>query len=267
VATGAAKADGLGPSGSLTPVRAARRVVELLRVLDEAPEGLALSELVEQAGMPKATTLRYLLTLEQHRYVERDPATGRFLLGLAIPSPAPFYARLTRAARPALERLGDQFKENVLFGMLDNGWVAMLDVVDSTHVLRVAAVPHDRNHLHTTALGKAIAATLPEDAVRRMLEWSGMPRITERTITDVEEFLGVVAEVRERGYAISDRENDPDARSVAVSVPTARVHTAVGITAPAIRFSLDEAPRVATALQREVAGIAEALSSERAPAA
>jgi IclR family transcriptional regulator, acetate operon repressor len=255
--------EGLGPSKALSPVRAARRVVELLNVLSDAPDGLTLRELVERAGMPKATTLRYLLTLEEHRYVERDAATGRYLLGLAIPSPAQFYARLTRAARPSLERLSAEFEENILFAMLDNGRVAFLDTVESKHVLRVASNPRDHNPVHTTALGKAIAATLPDEAIRHLLEWRGMPRLTERTLADVDSFLDEIARVRQRGYAVADRENDPDARSVAVAVPTPRVQTAVGITAPAIRFSLSEAPRVARDLQREVGGIVDALSAER----
>jgi DNA-binding IclR family transcriptional regulator len=257
------ESDGLGPSKALSPVRAARRVVELLNTLNDAPEGLTLTELVDRAGMPKATTLRYLLTLEQHRYVERDPASGRYLLGLAIPSPAQFYARLARAARPSLERLRDEFEENALFGVLDNGRIAFLDSVDSPHVLRVASNPRDHNYVHSTALGKAIAATLPDEAVRRLLEWSGMPKLTDRTITQVDRFLDEIAAVRQRGYALGDRENDPDARSVAVAVPTPRVQTAVSVTGPAIRLSMGEAPRIAKALHREVGTIVDALSAER----
>jgi IclR family transcriptional regulator, acetate operon repressor len=243
-------------------VRAARRVVAVLNTLNDAPDGLTLPELVERTSMPKPTALRYLQTLEEERYVEREPATGRYVLGLAVPAPGHFYAHLTLAARPSLERLNKQFGENALFGILDHGQVAVLDIVESPSTLRVVSNPRERNHLHSTAIGKAIAASLPDDTVRRLLRWRGMPKRTDRTTTDIDAFMDELALVRRRGYATADRENHPDVRSVAVSVPIARVQGVLGMTGPAVRFSLTDAPRVSKALQREAANIVEALLAE-----
>lgn len=243
-------------NGAQSPSRSATRVLDLLDALQDAPGGLPLHELARRTGMPKNSAMRYLGTLAERRYVERDPLNGEYRLGLAVPSQAQFYGRLASAARPVLQRIAERFDETVTFGVLDRDRVSFLDVVQSTQAIRLAAHVGDRDLLHCTAAGKAVASTLPEEVVRKLLATSGMPAQTPKTIVDIELLLAELHEVRERGYAIADLENDPGARGVAVPLPTPRVHGALGVTAPAMRFSLRDAERVAEVLREEARDIA-----------
>ena len=43
-----------------------------------------------------------------------------------------------------------------------------------------------RVHLHSTAVGKALLAQLSDDEASKILELSGMPALTDHTITDPE---------------------------------------------------------------------------------
>ncbi|MEN3284495.1 MAG: IclR family transcriptional regulator, acetate operon repressor [Solirubrobacteraceae bacterium] len=240
-------------------VRSATRVLDLLDVLQDAPDGMRLHELSLRTAMPKSTVLRYLGTLLERGYVDRDPVTGEYRLGLAVPSQAQFFARLSLAARPAMQRLGERFGEMVTFGVLDRDRIAFLDIIESPQVIRLAGRLGDRNYLHSSAIGKAVAATLPDDLVRRALESSGMPPLTDKTITDVDELLRELERVRTRGYAVADQENDAGARGIAVALPTTRVHGGLGIAAPAMRFPLEQAETVAVALREAAAEVAEAM--------
>jgi IclR family transcriptional regulator, acetate operon repressor len=236
--------------------------MKLLQILGEAQDGLGLSELARQSGLHKATTQRYLQTLEEDRWVERDRETGKYVLGSAIPAPTQSFARITRVARDSLARLAQRLDENIVLGVLDQNQIVSLDVVESWQVVRVANRPRDRDHVHSTALGKAIVSTLSDDVVERLLDATGMPQLTDRTITAIPEFIQELAKVRERGFAVADRENDPDTRSVAVPIAIPRAHFGLSVTAPAMRFSIKDAPVVAEQLSAEAALILERAGEE-----
>ncbi|HEX8930964.1 MAG TPA: IclR family transcriptional regulator C-terminal domain-containing protein, partial [Actinomycetota bacterium] len=114
-----------------------------------------------------------------------------------------------------------------------------------------------------TALGKAIAAHLPERRVRAILEAEGMARLTPHTLTTLDAYKAELAATRKRGYALDDGEHEIDGRSVAVPVLGANLPAAISYSAPATRFPLERAEAVA-AMLREIA--AEVAGELRAPA-
>lgn len=241
--------------------RSAERVLDLLDVLQDATDSLPLHELSRRAGMHKPTALRYLATLVKRRYVERDVVSGEYRLGRAGPVPAQVFERLVRLTRPSLERIGERYPEMIALGALVHNEITCLDFVESPHALQIMGRIDGREYLHSTAIGKAIGATLPDDAVREIVASGGMPARTPRTIVDVGELLAHLDEVRACGYAIGDQENDPWERGVAVSLPTTRLFAAIGLSAPAMRFELDEVPAAAALLTEEAQRIAHAFDA------
>jgi IclR family transcriptional regulator, acetate operon repressor len=249
------EADGRDASapGSTYSIRAVERVCDLLDLAQRRPQGFSLADVVETTGLPKSSAFRYLSTLESRRYLERDEATGSFRVG---PGLLPLQGRqldaLAARARPLLEVLRDRFEETINLAVLDGTRVVYLEIVESQRSMRLAARQGDRDHLHSTALGKAIATMLPVEQVRAILEVEGMPAMTGATITDIDTYLQELGASRARGYALDNGENEADGRCVAVPLIGAGVPTAVSLSAPAARFPLDEVEQVAEAL-REVA--------------
>ena len=102
-------------------------------------------------------------------------------------------------------------------------------------------------------------AHLPVEKAEDILRRSNRVRLSERTLTDVDELMNRLALVRKRGYAVSDGENAYGLRTVAAAVLDADGEPVAGVSATCTveRMSLDEfiltvAPRVQ--------GIAEELS-------
>lgn len=238
-------------------IRAADRVCDILDLLLEDTGGVSLVQVAEVTALPKSSAFRYLATLEARRFVERDD-DGNYRLGLAF---LPFQSRqlelLTQRARPRLEQLRNKFEETVNLGMLDGNRVTYLDIVESQRSVRLAARPRDRDRIHSTALGKAIAAHLPVERVRDILATEGMPRLTAATITDTQAYLTEIAEVRERGWALDDGENEPDGRCVAVPLVGSRLPLAVSVSAPASRLPVQQVAEVATVLADVAAHLTE----------
>ena len=118
-------------------------------------------------SLPKSSIFRYLATLEARGYVERDGERGRFRVGRRLVT---LHSRrlelLARAARPRLDALRDRFQETVNLGVLDGDRVSYLQIVESPQAMRFAAREGDRDPIHSTSLGKAIASQLSREHVR-----------------------------------------------------------------------------------------------------
>jgi IclR family transcriptional regulator, acetate operon repressor len=245
-------------------VRAVARALDLLDVLHEAPDGMSLAALAEAVGLPKSSVFRYLTTLQSHGYVQQDPGSGDYRPGMRfVSSHGGRLQALSERARPLLEALRDRFGETVNLAVLDGHRIAYLEILESTRAMRLAARVGDRVPVHSSALGKAICADLPDDRVVAILGAEGMPRLTANTITSVKAFLAALEEVRRRGHAVDDREHEEDGRCVAVAVPGSRIPAAISLSAPAFRFPSEDIERVADALKETAA----ALSGPRRDAA
>jgi IclR family transcriptional regulator, acetate operon repressor len=239
-------------------VRAVERVCAILNLLQEAIDGVPLIEIAETTELPKSSAFRYLWTLEAHRYVERDAESGMYRLGLGFVGMQSRQLEVLRQrARPLLERLRDEFGETVNLGVLDGDSAIYLDIVESRRSVRLAAKRGDRDPIHSTALGKAIAAHLSDERVKEILTASGMPARTVNTITEPDDYLAELAKVRRVGHALDNGENEVDGRCVAVVIPGTRLPAGLSLSAPAARFPLQDVGKVATALR----AAAEAITS------
>jgi IclR family transcriptional regulator, acetate operon repressor len=252
-------------SSSVYAVRAAERVLDILDVLQGASDGVTLGGLAWAARLPKSSAFRYLATLEARGYVVRDGGGDTYRLGLAFQPLRPRdLALLAAAARPHLEELCDRFGETINLGVLDGTRVAYLDVVESPRAVRFAARRGGRDPVHSSALGKAIAANLGDAEVRRILAVEGMPARTARTITDPEQFLQELATVRARGHATDNGENEEGGSCVGVDLAGCRLPAALSLSAPSARLEPGQVQEVAAALRRAARLVAEEV--ERADA-
>jgi IclR family acetate operon transcriptional repressor len=187
--------DVAGPPMKSSPysIRSVERVVDVLELLASTDEPVSLNDVAEAAELPRSSAFRYLATLESRGFAVREPDGFGYLLGPAFPRSVDRRLEdLVAAAHPLLESLAAETGETVNLGALSGTRVSYLDIVESRRQVRLAAKVGDRDLLHSTALGKAIATILPEDAVRHILKVEGMSRLTERTLTDPDGFITAV---------------------------------------------------------------------------
>lgn len=233
------------------PIRSVDRVCDILDTLANAPAGVTLTEVAETTGLPKSSAFRYLSALEARHYVERGHDAVTYKLGLAFrPQHTRSIAQLAELAKPALERLRDKLDETTNLGLLDGTSVVHAVVCETPQMMRLAAHVGDRGYVHATALGKAMAAPLPEDKIRSLIAVAGMPALTPATITTIDDFLIELDHIRNQGYAVDEEENQTGGRCVAVAISGLGFPAAVSVSAPATRFPPTAVPTAARALQR-----------------
>lgn len=247
----------------LYALRAVDRVCDVLDILANSQEPVTLTAVADRSMMPKSSAFRYLAVLEARGYVSRDELNGLFELGPAFrPQHTRAVESLTHFGRPVLETLRDGLMETTNIGILDGTSIVYVAVAESPHRMRVASRVGERGAIHSTALGKAICSQLPESRVLSILGASGMPAITDRTITDQSAYLRELQDVRDKGFAVDYDEDQVGSRCVAVTIPGLEVPAGISVSAPAGRLSSESVGDVAKALAKAAKEIAKALRSQ-----
>jgi IclR family acetate operon transcriptional repressor len=236
-------------------------VCDVLDTLANSPAGATLGEVAEATDLPKSSAFRYLIALVARHYVERDADAVIFRLGPAFrPQHTRTVDRLVGAARPLLEQLRDRLGETTNLGILDGTMVSHAVVCESPQMMRLAARVEDRAYVHSTALGKAICASLPTDRVQSILDAAGMPALGPDTIVTPHAFFSELERVRTRGYGVDHAENQADGRCVAIALTGVDLAAGVSVSAPAHRLRVEGIPAIARALRR----VARQISAELA---
>jgi IclR family acetate operon transcriptional repressor len=149
--------------------------------------------------------------------------------------------------------------------MLDGDRVVYVAQVPSRHSMRMFTEVGRRVHLHCTGVGKALLAQLPRDTARELVERAGMPRRTARTITDPDELMAELDRIAKQGYAVDDGEQEPGVRCVAVPVLGGPGQTALSVSGPEGRVTVESVPQFADLLRATAAELASELREEGVP--
>jgi IclR family acetate operon transcriptional repressor len=220
------------PSGS----QAIDRAASLLLQVVEATDSVTFSELAATTGLAKSTTSRILSALERNGLLRREPG-GAFSPGEAFVKYAlrgNAETDLVAVALPFLERLGELSHETINLGVVRNGMVEQIAQVDSRYVLGGTNWLGRSVPMHCTALGKVFlasgAAVLPSGRLERL---------TPKTITVRSMLEEELADVRRRGYAVTDEELESGLAAVAAPVRRREgaVVAAISVSGPSTRFS------------------------------
>jgi DNA-binding IclR family transcriptional regulator len=201
-------------------IRAVERALDVLQCFSRETPELSMTSISEQIGIHKSTVHRLLATLERRRYVQRDPTTGMYKLGIRLLQMAYLtleHIDLRRLSTPYLRYLSERQQETVHLTILDGADVVFVNIIESQQRVKLAAALGQRLPAFATASGKAILAYLPEDEVRFVLS-RGMPRFTEFTPGSPEAYFENLYTVREEGFAISVQELENDINAVAAPI-------------------------------------------------
>jgi DNA-binding IclR family transcriptional regulator len=198
------------------------KALQLLEVLGRlsGTRDIRLADIVRETGLQKPTAHRLLSELKAREFVEQDRDSGRYRLGrkLMLLS-AQLYAGtdLRERARPQLRALAEATGMTAHLAVRDGGEVVYIDKIDGRFAVQLRSAIGWRGPLHGTALGKAMLAFGRADMADALWR-KPLERLTPQTLVDRAELERELAETRRRGYAVDDREHEPEVRCVAAPV-------------------------------------------------
>lgn len=193
----------------------------LLDILGGKAEGMSLTQISQQAGLPKSTIHGLLATLREGRFVEQSDATGNYRLGVRLFELGNKVARswdIREVALPIMKRLNKEFGETVHLGAEDNGEVLYLEKIEPDSLVSIVSEVGVRLPMHCSGLGKVLLAQKSPAEFKRYLGQKGLPALTSRTITSPKSLEKELAQIREQGYAMDDGETMDGLRCVAAPI-------------------------------------------------
>jgi IclR family acetate operon transcriptional repressor len=243
-------------------VQSLARAFDLLEHLADAGGSATLSQLAETSGLPLPTIHRLMRSLVGTGYVRQDPSR-RYALGPRLIRLGESASQMLGSwAMPYLADLVEQIGETANGAILEGDSVVYVAQVPSPHSMRMFTEVGRRVAVHSTGVGKALLSTLPDDQVRHLLERTGMPAQTSRTITDPEELLVALEHARRLGYTVDDGEQEEGVRCVAVPVVGTPVRAAISVSGPDSRVTLDRVDEIAPVLIKAAEALVSDLSQE-----
>jgi len=231
------------------------RAFSVLECLAASARPLGLTDIARAVGLNPSTTHRLIRALVAAGYVEQEPSSDHYQLGIGI---AVIGQRALEhsgyhLARPILDDLRERTGESVSLGVRRDDEVVVIEQATSPSPLRFDHPAGAEIAMHASAMGKvllAFAATAPATTIAAL---GPFEPFTERTHTTTKQLTRELERVREQGYATNNEERHIGVCGIAAPVrsQSGRAHAAVGIQGPSVRLTparLDElAPMVVRA--------------------
>lgn len=215
------------------------RAIGLLKVL--AAEGaMSLTEIADASGQTASTAYRILLTFQKQGMVDFDEAAQVWSVGLAafrIGSAFLVRTGLMDQARPAMQRIMIDTGETANLAIIDGGEVVFVSQVETHEPIRAFFRPGTRGPIHSSGIGKALMAFLPEERIEAIIADHGLETFTRKTIGNREHLLAELVQIRRRGWAIDNEERTEGMRCIAAPIfnPFGEPVAGISISGPSVR--------------------------------
>lgn len=192
-----------GKEAPAPALKGVRRALEVLEYLAVNP-GRAI-DIVAALGVSWATLHRTLSQLEQGGFVERDTDTGRYAIGSRMWFIGTAYLanhRVLETARPYLDAAAGKSDHTVQL-VERSGRLAV--TLYSHHIsgeIITKATYGYHFPLHCGSKGQVLLAHAPKEFIDEYLAGS-LEALTNETVTDPDELLRRIADIREQGFAFT----------------------------------------------------------------
>lgn len=215
-------------------------ILEIL--LGESP--MSVTEVGKRLGINKSSAFRLLSTLKRKGFVEQDPETLKYSLGLRF---LIFAQRvndgidLRAIAKPYLKELNSIMRETVHLGVMYGSNVMIIAQETGMELLSIVTKIGDIEPFYCSAVGKVILACMPGDEQQKIISSLEFEMKTKNTITGKEQLIRELEKVAANGYALDDEEYHMGVRCLGVPITDHRGRTvaSLGISGPKTRIKLD----------------------------
>ncbi|TCM99730.1 IclR family transcriptional regulator [Paenibacillus sp. BK033] len=211
------------------------RALSILDLFDERNRELKITEISARMQLHKSTVHSLLKTLQMHRYIEQDAESGKYRLGIRLLEKGQLLLQgfdIREIARPHLQQLSQETGQTAHLVVLDGSEGVYIDKVEGAKAAIRYSRIGKRVPLHSSAVGKVLAAFMPASELNRILAAYHYHVQTPHTITNEADLRAELERVRAKGVGYDREENEPGVRCTAAPVydHSGQVSAAVSIS-------------------------------------
>lgn len=232
--------------GKLRPprplVQSVEKALRLLQALDRHGDWIGVRELGRELELSPPATHHLLQTLRAASFVEADPVSRQYRLGLAavrLGAGRDPLGQMRSFARPFIESLAAKSDETIVVLAWLHEQAVVVDWIQAGHALAVTHRHGVIEHPIGFASGRVLLAFQDRATQARYARGENFARIGVNAPRDAQEALAILAKVAADGHAVT--RNIGNSGVVAVGAPvfdaTGRLLLAVGCSAPISRLT------------------------------
>lgn len=224
-------------------VKSAARVFDVFGLLVNHPDGLSLTQICAELGLPKSSAHALLNTMVVHGYLREGLRERTYRLGPALFELGSAYIASTNLVSDGWEIVRTTARmcnETVHLAVLDGNEVLYVAKEEGTNTIRMVSAVGKRFPAYATGVGKVLLANLSDaELIQRIPDDSILPVITPNTVTNPSELRALIKIARSNGYALDFEESTPGLCCVAAPVYDAQGQIVAGmsVSVPNIRFT------------------------------
>jgi len=188
-----------------TKTRSIDRALDIIETFTFRDPELTLVEISKRTGLALATVHRAIQTLLARGYIEQNPISGKYRLGMEFVRVGGVVIQrldLVKIATPFLRDLSRKTEQHVNLSIYDRGEALCLVNVESFHSFRQGIQVGQRLPIYAGALSKVILAHLPAEKIEGIIT-DNLVSYTPQTIAQKEALLDELAAIKRQGYAES----------------------------------------------------------------
>ncbi|MDY6820265.1 MAG: IclR family transcriptional regulator [Deferribacterota bacterium] len=245
------------------PVQSIYHVLQLIETFRESASysrELGVTELSKRLSLHKNNVFRLLATLHSRGYIEQNPETENYKLGINIFSLGQKFAKnlgLLNIAKPFMHEAAEKLDETLYIGILREGHAIYLDVVESMKAVQVVPRVGKDVPAYCTAIGKIQLAYASDEEINKMYMGARLKKYTKNTITSLPELKRHLDIVAKNDYAIDNEEFEEGVGCVAVPIKDY-----LGIAAAGLSLSSPSYRMTEEVIQKEVLPVLKRYAKE-----
>ena len=252
--------------GRETPsIQSLGRGLSILEAVAEATAPVPLKDLTTLLGIDRSSAFRLATTLKRRRFLVSPTGRKDYILGPSVWRLSRRYGQnmLIAFCRDQLRALSVTTEETAHLAIRDGTHALFIDhCAPSRRIVTVLGQTGELVPLHCSAHGKALLADFTAADLDELFGQARMAAHTKRTIATVPALARACRQIRARGFAIDDREDEEELRCVAAPIRDrdGSVIASIGISAPITRFPASRYPAAARDVSAAAGRISEMLS-------
>lgn len=190
--------------------RAATRTIKILEVIANEAKGFSLSEIATKLDIPVTSTNDIVKALVDEGMLElldeRSKIYGIGIKAYILGNAYIANTSLIDKARSAIEQLSEDTNKTVFLGKQVDGKITYIYKHEPKDPLVATCDIGSRTSIHSTSLGKSFLAH--DEKLLESLKGQELLQKTSFTITDYSKLVAEIKNVRIRGYAVDNREQN-----------------------------------------------------------
>jgi len=213
--------------------------LKILALFNRESPVLTQSEIARTLGLNPTSTHRYINTLVELGYLEKDAKTKEVrpsLLCLLLCNNLMRATDHLRMIKEVVDRIHSENNISIDVAFVVDDTIVHIYHREAQEALTYRLPDYSKNCLHNTALGKAYLSSLSDDMIAEKIDTMNLIARTKKTIVDKDALVAELQKTKARQYALTEEEYLPG--MVAIGAPLYDPISGKGVGAVSFDFSV-----------------------------